>query len=73
MSKNLSIVLDNIYYLHEVLGVNDSNLALIEELLGIKIYVKGNEIFLETDDESKRIIFKNILVVNNNVFISKGC
>ncbi|MBN1797443.1 MAG: PhoH family protein [Spirochaetales bacterium] len=61
MSRNPALVLENIDKLHELLGENDKNLTLIEELLGVKVFIKGNELFLETDDENKKLILKGII------------
>jgi phosphate starvation-inducible PhoH-like protein len=55
------LVLDNVENLHELFGENDKNLILIEKLLGARVYIKGNEIFLDTDDENKQLILKDIL------------
>jgi phosphate starvation-inducible PhoH-like protein len=33
----------------------------MEELLGVKVYIRGNEIFLETEDDEKRKIFKHMI------------
>jgi phosphate starvation-inducible PhoH-like protein len=50
LSKNLSIVLTDNTILSDIVGVNDQNLKLLEELFGVKLYTQGNEIVLETDD-----------------------
>ncbi len=55
------MVLENVDNLHELFGENDKNLTLIEKLLGAKVFIKGNEIFLDTDDEDKRAVLKDIL------------
>jgi phosphate starvation-inducible PhoH-like protein len=47
--------------LHEILGENDKNLAFIEKLLGVSVFVKGNEVFIDSDDENKKNILKDIL------------
>ncbi|MBN1696134.1 MAG: PhoH family protein [Spirochaetales bacterium] len=51
MSKNLSIVLNDSSIIHDIVGVNDQNLKLVEELFGVKLHTQGNEIVLETDDK----------------------
>jgi phosphate starvation-inducible PhoH-like protein len=56
------LVLENVDNLHELFGENDKNLTLIEELLGARVFIKGNEIFLDTDDENKKAVLKDILV-----------
>ena len=45
----------------EILGVNDQNLKILENILGIKIFTQGNEIILDTDDEQIYTIFKKML------------
>jgi phosphate starvation-inducible PhoH-like protein len=61
LRKHSSIVLNNETDLHEIFGANDRNITLIEELLGVKVYIRGNEIFLESDDTEKRRIFKHLI------------
>ncbi len=50
MVKNPSIILNDNETIKELLGANDQNLKLIQELIGITIFSQGNEIFLDTDD-----------------------
>jgi phosphate starvation-inducible PhoH-like protein len=45
----------------ELCGVNDANLRIIEDLLDEKVFSRGNEIFIESDDQYKRKIFKVII------------
>ena len=47
--------------LSEVCGANDRNLLLIEKLLGARVYSKGNELFLESDDSKKHELFKSVI------------
>ena len=61
MGKNLSIVLNDNDILSELFGVHDENIRLLEELLGVKLYTRGNEIVLETDDEVIVSHFKSML------------
>ena len=55
------IVLDDTSLLHELLGPNDINLKQIEELLDVRIFSRGNELILETEDEAKKKLFKNLI------------
>jgi phosphate starvation-inducible PhoH-like protein len=48
--KNPSIILNDNDTIKELLGANDQNLKLIQELIGFAIYSQGNEIFLDTDN-----------------------
>ncbi len=38
--------------LPEICGANDSNLKVFEELLGVRVFSRGNEILLDTEDDS---------------------
>ncbi|MFW5718322.1 MAG: PhoH family protein [Spirochaetota bacterium] len=53
MSKS-AVVLESPALLSEVCGVNDQNLRLLEELLGTRVLSRGNELYLDTDDEKAR-------------------
>jgi phosphate starvation-inducible PhoH-like protein len=47
--------------LPEICGVNDENLSIIEELLDTRIFSRGNELVLETDDPGKKEICKKLI------------
>jgi len=49
-----AVVLEGPDFLSELCGVNDENLRLLEELLGIRILYRGNELYLDTEDEEAR-------------------
>jgi len=53
LSKS-AVVLESPALLSEVCGVNDQNLRLLEELLGTRVLSRGNELYLDTDDEEAR-------------------
>jgi phosphate starvation-inducible PhoH-like protein len=57
----LTIVLDDRKTLSEVCGVNDSNLRIIESLIDEKVFSRGNELFIESQDNIKREIFTSII------------
>ena len=61
MSNNLTIVLENHQKLTEMCGANDENLKTIENLVGTRVYSRGNEIHLDSDDEPKKYFFKSII------------
>ncbi|HUX51299.1 MAG TPA: PhoH family protein [Spirochaetia bacterium] len=61
MVKSASIVLENPALLADVCGVNDSNLKVIEELIGTRIISRGNEIFLEDGNDEKSKLLTEIL------------
>lgn len=50
MATRIAVVLNN-HLLGELCGVHDKNLKALEELLGVSVFSRGNEIFLESDDE----------------------
>jgi phosphate starvation-inducible protein PhoH and related proteins len=53
LSKS-AVVLESPALLSEVCGVNDQNLRLLEELLGTRVLTRGNELYLDTNDEEAR-------------------
>ena len=61
MDKPLTVVLGDETILPEVCGANDGNLRIFEELLGIRIFSRGNEILLETQDRMIEKTFKSLL------------
>lgn len=60
MAARVAVVLKN-SLLNELCGANDKNLKTLEELLGVSIYSRGNEIFLETEDEELKFAFRSII------------
>ncbi|UCF98615.1 MAG: PhoH family protein [Spirochaetaceae bacterium] len=61
MGKHLAVVLKNPERIQELFGANDGNLSVFEDLLGVRVYFQGNQIFLESCDEVKRKLFERIL------------
>ena len=61
MDATYTIVLDDVNLLSRVCGTNDSNLKLIESHLGTSVYSRGNELSIESDDESLRQEFRFII------------
>ncbi len=61
MDKTLTVVLSDESILPEVCGANDGNLRVFEELLGVRIFSRGNEIHLETEDDSLERAFRSLL------------
>jgi phosphate starvation-inducible PhoH-like protein len=73
LSSSSAVVLDNPALLSELCGVNDQNLRLLEELLGTRIQSRGNELFLEDDDESRRtMLMKMVEEINAHVEHGQG-
>jgi len=61
MDKPLTVVLSDESILPEVCGANDGNLRIFEELLGVRVFSRGNEILLETHDDSLERTFRSLL------------
>ena len=56
-----AVVLESLKLLSELCGVNDQNLRLLEELLGARILYRGNELYLESEDEETRDVLVRII------------
>jgi phosphate starvation-inducible protein PhoH and related proteins len=54
----VGIVLGETSVLAELCGANDYNLRIMERLLGSRIFCRGNELFLDSEDESARETFR---------------
>jgi phosphate starvation-inducible PhoH-like protein len=54
MRKHLAVALRNPESIRELFGANDDNLSVFEELLGIRIYLQGNQVFIDAASESSR-------------------
>jgi len=61
LKKQSSIVINAESDLHEIFGANDRNISLIEELLGVKVFLRGNEVILDSEDAEKRRIFQHLI------------
>ncbi len=61
MEKALTVVLGDETILPEICGPNDGNLRVFEELLGVRVFPRGNEILLETGDDEVARIFRSLL------------
>ena len=61
MGKHLAVVLKNPERIQELFGANDGNLSVFEELLGVRVYFQGNQIYLDSCEEAKRTLFERIL------------
>ena len=57
--------------MNNLLGVNYQNIGVFEEILGVKIFIRGNEIFLKTENKKIRGDFERL--VNELVeYVQKG-
>lgn len=61
VNTQYTIVLQNGDILSRVCGTNDSNLKLIEDHLGVPVFVRGNEIFIDSGEDKVRQQFKFII------------
>ena len=61
MALPVAVALTNIGFLRELCGPNDSNLRAFEELLGVPVRSRGNELLLDTDDADQRRCFAAML------------
>ncbi|MBQ3670813.1 MAG: PhoH family protein [Treponema sp.] len=61
MNNEFTIVLPDSCVIAQICGTNDSNIKLIENHLGLSVFTKGNELSIDTDDDSKKQQFKFII------------
>lgn len=61
MDTEYTIVVPDAEILSGVCGTNDNNLKLIEEHLGIPVFTRGNELSVDTDNDSLRQEFRFII------------
>ena len=61
MERHVAIAYNDRRILGDLCGVNDSNLRVLEDLLGVKVFSRGNEILVETENESTRHVFASVL------------
>jgi len=62
MGKHLSIALRNPASVQELFGANDDNVSVFEDLMGVRIFFRGNQIFLDTTDEEVKRRFEELLM-----------
>jgi phosphate starvation-inducible PhoH-like protein len=61
MEKPLTVVVSDETILPEICGANDINLKTLEDLLGVRIFSRGNEILLDSSDDSVQRTFRQLL------------
>ncbi|MCQ2610699.1 MAG: PhoH family protein [Treponema sp.] len=61
MDNSYTIVVDDAGILTKLCGTNDSNLKLIEQHLGVPVFMRGNELSVEETDDHTRQQFKFII------------
>jgi phosphate starvation-inducible PhoH-like protein len=57
----VGIVLEKTSVLADLCGANDYNLRVMERLLRNRIFCRGNELFLDAEDESARELFRLLI------------
>lgn len=58
---NVGIVLEDTVRLAELCGANDYNLGVMGSLLGTPVYTRGNELYVETEDQRVRSLFPSLV------------
>ncbi len=61
MGQSTTVVLADHNIVGELCGVNDRNIAYLEELLQSRVTTRGNEIYLSDSDPEKQRIFSEVL------------
>jgi phosphate starvation-inducible PhoH-like protein len=61
MEKPLTVVVSDETILPEICGANDINLKTLEDLLGVRVFSRGNEIFIDSADRSIQKTFRVLL------------
>ncbi len=61
MAKPLTVVVSDQTILPEICGANDSNLKVVEQLLGARVFSRGNEILLDSADDATQRTFTRLL------------
>jgi phosphate starvation-inducible PhoH-like protein len=72
LKDKYSVVLDNQKNLSDLCGSNDSNLRLIEDLLGSHVYTIGNEIYFSSENNEKQQQF-NKIIEKLQEYTERGC
>jgi phosphate starvation-inducible PhoH-like protein len=57
----VGIVLEKTSSLADLCGANDYNLRIMEKLVGNRIFCRGNELFLDSEDEASRALFRRLV------------
>ena len=61
MEKPLTVVVSDESILPEICGANDVNLRTLEDLLGVRVFSRGNEILLDSADDATQKTFRQLL------------
>jgi phosphate starvation-inducible PhoH-like protein len=61
MSDSTALVLSDSDTLQKICGVNDQNLRILEDLFRAPVRVRGNELYLESDNDRQQHLFVSLL------------
>src|SRR5208337_3312336 len=61
MEKPLTVVVSDETILPEICGANDINLKTLEDLLGVRVFSRGNEILVDSADGAVQKTFRVLL------------
>lgn len=61
MTENLAIIIEDPDTFSDICGVNDSNLKVLENLLEVSVFSRGNELHVASSDDRKSRIFRQII------------
>jgi phosphate starvation-inducible PhoH-like protein len=61
-TEAVGIALDDTRLLADVCGVNDYNLRVFERLLGVRVFVRGNELRVESPEACVRELFTSLVM-----------
>ncbi len=61
VKDNVAIVLEDSETLHELCGVNDRNLRLMERVFGLPVFTRGNQLYLDSDEHGDQDIFRELI------------
>jgi phosphate starvation-inducible PhoH-like protein len=61
MGKHLAVVLKDPNTVQEIFGANDDNLSVFEELLQVRVYLQGNQVYLDSENSDIQQTFKAMI------------
>jgi len=61
LSNLLAVIVEDQTILHNLCGVNDSNLKTLEAVFNCPVYSRGNELFIESAKEGSRKLFAKVI------------
>jgi phosphate starvation-inducible PhoH-like protein len=62
MGKHLAVALRNPANIQELFGANDDNLSVFEDLLGVHIFFRGNQVYIDSTSEDTKKQFEELLL-----------